>query len=701
MSDLPDPLNLVGSTIAEKYAIESVVGEGGFAIVYRATHLIWKRPVAIKVFKSLRDVAEAQREKLLQEFIQEGALLAELSERSAAICQARDVGTLTLDPTKKDWLPYMVLEWLEGSTLETILAQQKERSQPPWSLEHTLRILQPAAEALALAHRKRIAHRDVKPANIFMCGDPEEQGCPVKLLDFGIAKVVQDAQKAGGAFTKTAGQVTSFTPSYGAPEQFSRSHGSTGPWTDVFAFALVLTECLTHKEPLEGDDYMQIAYASSDKTRRPTPRAKGAVIDDAIEAIFAKALAVDPAERFRSLGEFWEELRSKLPSDSVRAIPIADQTGPVSARRTDPVPLSLSQTVAAPSQAPSQAGAQAGGVAPGFSNTTPGTATTSPSPPRSRRTGFILGGVAAVIGLGVLGAWLRNAGPKSDPSAAVLASIPPTAKAVPSAKGPCPDGMIAIEGGRFFMGSEDPKDPQNQQPAHNVTLTPYCIDRTEVTVARYKACSDLGHCKRAGTENWWKGMTPHDQEVYDPLCNIRDPAGRAKHPINCVDWDMARTYCAEEGARLPTEAEWEFAARGPDGRKYPWGDEPPTEKRMNGCGVECSVWGKEHGVEIPGMYAGDDGYPATAPVGSFPEGKSRYGLVDVVGNVFEWVGDYMGPYATGAQINPKGPPAGSTRVVRGGAWNASDVAWVRPSFRHHEDPKKRSHGIGFRCAKSI
>src|SRR6478672_8465600 len=106
-----DPLNLVGTVIAGKYAVESVVGEGGFAIVYKAQHQLWKRAVAVKVFNALAQVGEEQREKLMAEFIREGALLAELSERSAAIVQARDIGMLKT-PRGID-VPYMVLEWLE------------------------------------------------------------------------------------------------------------------------------------------------------------------------------------------------------------------------------------------------------------------------------------------------------------------------------------------------------------------------------------------------------------------------------------------------------------------------------------------------------------------------------------------------------------------------------------------------------------
>src|ERR1700722_2245082 len=126
---LPDTLELIGTTVADKYAIEAVVGEGGFAVVYRATHLLWKRPVAVKVFKALGEVGGEHRDKLLEEFIREGALLADLSERSAAIVQARDVGMLTT--TKGEQVPYMVLEWLEGATLESIILAEKDQALAP------------------------------------------------------------------------------------------------------------------------------------------------------------------------------------------------------------------------------------------------------------------------------------------------------------------------------------------------------------------------------------------------------------------------------------------------------------------------------------------------------------------------------------------------------------------------------------------
>lgn len=179
----------------------------------------------------------------------------------------------------------------------------------------------------------------------------------------------------------------------------------------------------------------------------------------------------------------------------------------------------------------------------------------------------------------------------------------------------------------------------------------------------------------------------------------------AAYPINCVDWSMAHDFCAAEQKRLPTEAEWEFAARGPDGRIYPWGDEAPSSSLLNACGAECVRWGRSHpGADAPrtAMHGGDDGFATLAPVGSFPKGASRYGIHDVVGNVFEWVADWHAPYvADGPSRDPSGPREGTERVMRGGAWNGAQAAWVRPTFRFAASPALRSHGIGFRCAAAV
>ncbi|AKV03112.1 Serine/threonine kinase [Labilithrix luteola] len=695
---MPDPLSLIGTTVAEKYAIERVVGEGGFAIVYRAMHLVWNRPVAIKVFRTLGDLPPERRGELVQSFIQEGALLAELSERSAAICQARDVGMLRMQDGRE--MPYMVLEWLEGTSLEQVLDDERARGLPPRTPEQALAILEPAAVALALAHKKGIAHRDVKPANIFVLGDPRGD-FTVKLLDFGIAKVVQDMERMNGGFAKTQGLVSSFTPAYGSPEQFSRELGATGPWTDVFALALIFTELVSQREPLAGDNLTQLAFAAMDPKRRPTPRAFGVEVSDGVEAIVARALAVSPDDRFRSMGEFWDALRSALAMEPMRGMTWTDaQRSSGRAAAADPisgnVPFAPGMTASS-----DQHGIPSG----------PPKRSVPPAGKRERSPVVLFVGLgaatiaaAALVAGGVYMFALRGHENIIPPDAPSSSSAIPSAS-VPPAKPPapaCPEGMKTIPGGKFFMGSDDKKDEENERPAHQVTLPTYCIDTTEVTVAKYKECSDRGDCKRAPIENEWVGITPREHKVYDPLCNMRDPEGRAQHPVNCVDWELASAYCKATGKRLPTEAEWEFATRGSDGRRYPWGDDPPMNgDRLNACGKECVAWGKKNGEPMDPMYAADDGFANTAPVGSFPKGASPFGLQDVVGNVWEWASDWYDVYKPDAVADPKGPAEGKERVMRGGSWNGADVGWVRPTYRFRSQPGLRSHGVGFRCAMSL
>jgi eukaryotic-like serine/threonine-protein kinase len=754
---LPDPLGLVGTTVSEKYAIERVVGEGGFALVYRARHTVWNRPVAIKVFRALGDLPHDKRLQLVDSFIQEGRLLADLSERSAAICQARDVGTLKTGDGRE--MPYMVLEWLEGRSLEQVLEAEKVARLPPRTAQETLRILEPAAEALALAHRKGIAHRDVKPANIFILGDPRGD-FTVKLLDFGIAKVVQDAQRLGGSFAQTQGVVSSFTPAYGAPEQFSRSHGSTGPWTDVFALGLIFTELMTQEAALRGDDLTQLAFCSMDPRRRPTPRTYGANVPDSVEAVLRRALAVAPDERYQTMAELWDALRGSLAMGPATAFsrtdpaskaissphltalaPSSSGSGPIASSQPTPPLFGDGRSVGSGSAGgqtartgPSMQGAMPGmagspGSVPGSvpSMNAPGSDHTMPTfgmpvgPAPQANAGtpsniavlFAVGGagVAIAVGLVVLGVWafaLRSKERDKDtkPVASVSSSVAPVVTPPPRAEATCPEGMSKIPGGKFFMGSDDRKDEENERPAHQVTLSTYCMDTTEVTVAKYKACSDQGSCKRGPKENEWPGIDAASHKLYDPVCNIRDPDALGSHPINCIDWELADAYCKAVDKRLPTEAEWEYATRGSDGRKYPWGDDPPTTGAgfLNACGKECVAWGKKHpdpDNPLTAMYAADDGFATTAPVGSFPKGASPFGLQDVVGNVFEWVSDWYAPYGGDALTDPRGPEKGKERVIRGGAWNGQDPAWVRPSYRFKSDPTLRSHGIGVRCAESL
>jgi formylglycine-generating enzyme required for sulfatase activity len=123
---------------------------------------------------------------------------------------------------------------------------------------------------------------------------------------------------------------------------------------------------------------------------------------------------------------------------------------------------------------------------------------------------------------------------------------------------------------------------------------------------------------------------------------------------------------------------------------------------MNACGAECNAWEKEKGLKAsPRMVDEDDGFPATAPVGSFASGKTMFGMNDMVGNVFEWTQDWNGAYTKDDLRNPTGPARGDGRVIRGGAFNGGFALWVNPAFRYAMDPEAHTHGVGFRCAKSL
>lgn len=732
-----DNFGIVGTVIAEKYRVDSVVDEGGFSVVYKAEHLIWREPVALKCFRALAAADPSQRDQLLDTFIQEGKLMASLSSRSAAIVQARDIGKLTT--ASGQWVPYMVMEWLEGKPLDIVLYEERKARMPPRAVHEALALLEPVAVALELCHGRNIAHRDIKPGNLFVLGNPRGADVRVKLLDFGIAKVMETHAAKATASAHTGNEITAFTPNYGAPEQFSRSHGATGPWTDVFALGLIFVEILRGGvAALEGNDFIQLAVASRDPGRRPTPRTFGIEVTDEVERVFQQAFAIDPAERYKSMGEFWTSLHQAVfpeaPTWGVSSGAVAGRPSMVSApgpttgqQRVGTTPLEqlgLRSAAAPPSQTPPSGPDRVPSVA------TPPVVTPPVQPPKKWASWLSIGAVLAFVVGGVAAFRLFPKGASPGPSAEAPGTMAPgtnsgpstgitqtataagtaasTATAGPTEKaGSCPEGMVLVPGGKFFMGSDEPEF-KLWQPAHKVTLDSFCVDIYEVTADAYKACSDQGECKRPRpAPDYPKSEGVSDEEHAKTREKLAEQCtfgkeGRGRHPINCVSYFEAEAYCAVQKKRLPTEAEWEFAARGSDGRKFPWGDDPGGEKHMNACGRECNDWERAHGLKVSkAMYAIDDGYPMTAPVGSFPEGKTKYGTYDVVGNVWEWTSDWFETYKPDEVVNPKGAKDGDKKAIRGGGFNGGFALWLNPAFRYHQLATATAPGIGFRCAKNL
>ena len=249
--------------------------------------------------------------------------------------------------------------------------------------------------------------------------------------------------------------------------------------------------------------------------------------------------------------------------------------------------------------------------------------------------------------------------------------------------------MVLVPGGEFQMGSTDAEVEQAfqtcqkeyggcqrelfepEQPVHAVALDGFWLDRTEVTNEQYRLCVEAGVCDPSMDED-------------DSHYNGDD------QPVVGVYWNDAQTYCQWAGARLPTEAEWEYAARGPEGRVYPWGSEFDGA-RCNYCDRNCSYDWADESV--------NDGYEYAAPVGSYPDGASWVGVLDMSGNVWEWVADWYGDYPSGKQVNPTGPASGDAKVVRGGSWGFLSIA-VPGAFRDWYYPDAADYDLGFRCARN-
>jgi formylglycine-generating enzyme required for sulfatase activity len=237
--------------------------------------------------------------------------------------------------------------------------------------------------------------------------------------------------------------------------------------------------------------------------------------------------------------------------------------------------------------------------------------------------------------------------------------------------------MAYVPAGEFEIGSTD---SPLEQPIHTVVLDSFWIDRTEVSNVQYQQCVEVGVCTEP---NCWEG-TGTDWEDVD----FNGP----EQPVVCVNWYMAQAYCGWVEARLPTEAEWEYAARGPDALRYPWGDEFEGTL-LNYCDVNC-----------PKTFADErfnDNYAYTAPVGSYPDGASWCGALDMAGNVWEWASDWFGKYpAAERRVNPSGPPSGVQRVILGGAWNGP-LFDTRSAVRKGGREGFEIIYLGFRCASSV
>jgi serine/threonine-protein kinase len=661
--------SLEGRVIENKYRLEERIGVGGMGAVYRATRLLIGDEVAIKLMH-----ADFVRDTEAERFRREAQAAARLKHPNAV--SVYDFG-VTNDGTL-----YLVMELVEGESLRQIIKAQGAL-EPKTAGE----IMRQVCAALDEAHNRNIVHRDVKPDNIIV--NTTAQGVRAKVLDFGVAKL-RDAPVT--TLTQTGSVVG--TPHYMSPEQClgeELDHRS-----DIYSAGVVLYEMLCGVVPFNSP--ISTAVIVQHVNQMPPPlRERNCVVPSALERAVLHALEKKREARPQTAGAFAEEVTAALEGRAwVSEVTWDAQPDAATAGNADLRASRDDEEPTAAREAGSSSRAASSGVQ--FAQTAvlrsypSGSRLVSPigeqhagSGGRHARVAVIVAGSLVALAVLVwLTVWLsqgsgdkqtkrdsveKNSNSKSTNSRREAAAAnqnatdadtkPANANSTGnernSAQQP-PPGMAYVIGGVFMMGSND--GDEFERPAHRTTVSPFFMDKYEVTCEEYARFLRESNYPRLPTG--WRSSS----------C----PAGAARLPVTGVTWDDANAYARWAGKRLPTEEEWEFAARGTEGRRYPWGDEwRAGMANADGDGAA------NKGVEEVGKYGG----------------ASPSGVFDMVGNAWEWT---AGPFAVYPGGQSRQPPAGDYRVVRGGAWDSSKK-FATTTYRGYWPRDTAKPTVGFRCAK--
>lgn len=670
------PAALVGSVFDRRFKIDTFIGEGhsgGF--VYRAHDIATGTPMAVRCPGVPEDLIGDDYEQALEVFLEEADTLERASKSSSDVERLISYGLAEPEGVLK--FPFTVFEWLEGKSLEQHI---KDRAALP-SVSEALAILEPAARGLGAVHAQGVAHLDVRPQNLWLA--VTENRTRLKVTQFVLASRL--------VTPGTTPALRPVDPRYGAPEQFKRSYGALGPPTDVYNLTLCLVELLSGKQALEGKDAAELYIASSDLARRPTLRARGVHVSDAIEAVIARALAVDPRRRWQNARELWEALVAAVPELTPSAPLVRPQDDKqVSAPR--PPTTNLSGRPPSERERANNTSLPPEDARLGDTTSVAPVRAARPSTSRATHTShlaWIVVAVAALAATVIVASRIRGAAPKpptpAPPPSRSVAPPPSTPSApTPSVSVSATDAvklkpfltdMVKIPAGTFTMGTNT--EGKGDGPMHAVSITKaFYIDRTPVTAEMYATCINEGAC----TPN--TSVHVGDQAESPWGCN--DPKELPKHPANCIDRGQAEKFCASVEKRLPTEAEWEYAARGTDARAYPWGNTAPTS---------CSM------AVLAGLTGDCRDRKGTSEVGHTPDGMSPFGVLDMAGNVWEWVFDGFEPYPSTEATDPAVPPSPQGKgVLRGGSWDYAPTS-AKTTYRLPLPVNLGNISTGFRCAR--
>jgi serine/threonine protein kinase len=706
--------NWIGHTISGRYKIESVLGQGGMSAVYKATDPNLSRTVAVKLIHHHL----SSDPEFVRRFEQEAAAVAQL--RHQHIIQVFDFN-------HDGDVYYMVLEFLPGETLQDVLKRLNNANQQ-MPLEDAIRIMATTCDAVAYAHEQGMIHRDLKPANLMI----NPRGQPI-LMDFGVAKMLGASQHtATGAIIGTAKYMSPEQARGDRPDErtdiyslgvilYEMVTGAT-PFEGESTVAILMkhvSQEIPDIRSIKADvpqgmiDVIKKALAKDRNDRFQTAgemaRALRAIDLSAAGVASPDATIFDDGDQtVMQAPHPATGIRSSIPAPV--AMPVTPPPPTASSTKKGGFPLWIAGVAvvalllivgaivafmlassgsddengaAGVAQVDETATSEAEAVTEPTATNTPAPPSPTPepvdtdtpeppSPTPEPETSDTLPTASDANGTtesdeasdsipttepadengGVQDTAQETSSPTPEPTDS------PTSTPVPPSP---PPGMALVPAGFFQMGSTTGQ--ADERPEHPVLLSDFFIDVNEVTNNEYRQCVAAGACSPAKTA---------DAFTY---VGYRDDPAFGNYPVISVDWDQAVAYCGFMGKRLPTEAEWEYAASGANNLTFPWG---------NTFDINLSAAGS------------DD----LQPVGSFPGNASPFGALDMAGNANEWVQDHAvdGFYNSSPASNPVATGGGNSRVFRGGSFANPDPAFYTTSRRYTQDRAFSEVDIGFRCA---
>lgn len=625
----------------DRYLVLALLGKGGMGAVYRAEDSSLKRVVAIKERIPDPNSPAQTMQHAREQFRREAQALAQLAHPNLP---------RIFDYFSYDGNEYIVMELVEGTNLAEF-AQSRGPLPEALVLHWARQIL----DALVFLHSRNIIHRDIKPNNLILT--PDEQ---IVLVDFGLVKLYDPNSQNTSTTLRGVG-----TPEYSPLEQYAREVGRTDPRTDVYGLGATLYRLLAGKSP--PDVHARLLNPDG---MRPL-RELNPTVSFNTATVIEKAMALYPQARYQTAADMQLAFgmtsiaRLDKPVDSRIAGPpvLAQAPATDDATPASPAQVTAGQSVLAKMIAllETEESAQGGTAA--------SAAALSPPAPEPLAAETVPPAEPELA--------VPPPEPVSSQPEITLAFDAPTRILVPKPRrnlklvrgvlqlqlvvGTVLE-FVRVPTGTFLIGSllrDDPAAQRDEMPQHPVELDEYWIGKYPVSVAQYTVfTSETGR------------QPPFDYPV------------KSRFPVVNVSWFDAAIFCqwlsetSGKQVRLPTEAEWEKAARGTDGRIYPWGNE------FDATRLNCAEGGR----------------PGTTPIDAFPGGASPYGALDMVGNVWEWNSDWYDAfyYTRTPSRSPQGPEVGHYKALRGGAW-FSDRAHVRAADRTNFNPENQYDYVGFRC----